>query len=78
MKNRFEVFSHFCIFCAKIKTQFNVYVHSLHNDNAKEYFFESFRSYMIQNNIIHQSFCVATSSQNRVVERKNRHFLKTI
>ena len=26
MKNRFEVFSHFCAFCAEIKTQFNISV----------------------------------------------------
>lgn len=39
MKNRFEVFSHFCV---EIKIQFNVFVDTLHSDNAKIFFSESF------------------------------------
>ena len=35
MKNRLELFSHFRAFCAKIHTQFHVYVQNLRSDNAK-------------------------------------------
>ena len=42
MKNRFELFSHFRVFCAEIHTQFHVYVQNLRSDNAKEYVSEQF------------------------------------
>jgi hypothetical protein len=37
MKNRSEVFTHFCALVAEIKTQFGVSVKTLRSDNAKEY-----------------------------------------
>ena len=36
MKNRSELFSHFCAFYAEIHTQFHVFIQSLRSDNAKE------------------------------------------
>ena len=36
MKNRSEVFSHFCAFSAEIKTQYDVFVKILRSDNGKE------------------------------------------
>lgn len=77
MKNRSELFSHFCAFCAEVKTQFKRSVQILRSDNAKEYLFAPFQSYMVQNDIIHQTSCVDTPSQNGVAERKNRHLLET-
>jgi len=76
MKNRSELFSHFCAFCAEIKTQFNVSVQTLRSDNAKEYFSTQFQSYMLQQGIIHQSSCVDTPSQNGLAERKIDTYLK--
>ena len=35
MKNRSELFSHFCVFCTKIHTKFHIYVQNLRSDNAK-------------------------------------------
>jgi hypothetical protein len=46
MKNRSEVFTHFSTFYAEIKTQFNISVHILRSDNAKEYMSVSFQHYM--------------------------------
>ncbi|KAK3025978.1 hypothetical protein RJ639_040952 [Escallonia herrerae] len=77
MKNRSEVFAHFSAFCAEIKTQFNVHVHILRSDNAKEYMSGSFQNYMNQRGILHQSSCTDTPAQNGVAERKNRHLLET-
>ena len=76
MKNRSELFSHFCAFYAKIHTQFHVYVQSLRSDNAKEYVSKQFQSFMLQHGILHQTSCVDTS-QNGVAERKNEHLLET-
>jgi len=77
MKSRSEVFTHFCAFCAEVKTQFNTSVRILRSDNAKEYMSELFQSYMRQHGILHQTSCVDTPSQNGVAERKNRHLLET-
>ena len=77
MKNRSELFSHFRAFHVEIHTQFNVYVQIMRSDNAKKYVSEQFQSFMLQNGILHQTFCVDTPSQNGVVER-NRHLLETI
>ena len=77
MKNRSEVFSCFTAFCAEIQNQFHTSVRILRSDNAKEYFSDSFNTYMTAHGIIHQSSCVDTSSQNGVAERKNRHLLET-
>ena len=77
MKNRLELFSHFRAFCAKIHTQFHVSVQNQRSDNAKEYMSEQFQSFMIQNDILHQTSCVDALSHDGVVERKNRHLLET-
>ena len=68
MKNRSEVFSHFCAFYAEIKTQFNVFVRILRSDNGKEYMSNSFQTYMTQYGILHQSFSMDTPSQNGVAK----------
>lgn len=36
MKNWSEVFSHIRVFCAEVKTQFNLSVHIVRSNNAKE------------------------------------------
>ena len=77
MKNHSELFSHFRAFCAKIHTQFHVYVQNQRSVNAKEYMSEQFQLFMLQNDILHQTSCVDTP-QNEVAERKNRHLLETV
>ena len=42
MKNRSELFSIFCAFCAEIKTQFHIPIRTLRSDNAKEYLSANF------------------------------------
>ena len=76
MKDHYELFSHFRAFYGEIHPQFHVYVQSLRSDNAKEYVSKQFQSFMLQNDIFHQSSCVDTP-QNGVAERKNRYLLET-
>jgi transposase InsO family protein len=73
MKDCSELFS---IFCAEIQTQFNLPVRILRSDNAREYFSSSFRTFMTNSGILHQSSCSHTPQQNGVAERKNRHLLE--
>ena len=50
---------------------------TLCTDNAGEDFSHSLGSYLCEHDIIHQSSCADTSSQNGVAEWKNRHLLET-
>ena len=76
MKNYYELFSPFRAFYAEKHTQYHVFVQSLRSDNAKEYVSEQFQSFMLQNDILHQTSCVDTPSQNGRAERKNRQLLE--
>ena len=77
MQTRSELFSKFRAFFVEIHTQFHLFVQNLRSDNAKEYMSEQFKSFMLQNGILHQTSYVDTHSQNGDVERKNRHLLET-
>ena len=77
MKNRAKLYSIFQKFYAEILTQFNISIRVLRSDNAREYFFAPFISFMSQHGILHQSSCAHTAQQNGVAERKNRHLIET-
>ena len=77
MKSRSELFYHFNAFCIEIQTQFNFSVQSLRSDNDKEYLSEPFQCFVLQHEILHQTSCVDTPSQNGVAERKNIYLLET-
>ena len=77
IKSRSMFFSHFSAFCYEIQTQFHVPIQTLRSDNAKEYLSKLFQSFTLQREILHQTFCVDTPSQNGVAERKNKHLLET-
>ena len=53
-------------------------VQTLRSDNAKEYLLKQFQSFMLQKEILHQTSCVDTPSQNGVDVRKYRHLLETV
>lgn len=63
-------------FLALIKTQFDVTMKVLRSDNRSEFFNSECNSLFQSNAIIHQSSCVQTPQQNRIVERKHRHILE--
>lgn len=52
-------------------------LYTLRSDNAKEYFSDSFQTYMLHNGILYQPSCVDTPSPNSMAERKVRHLLET-
>ena len=63
-------------FHSMIQTQFHTKIQILRTDNGTEYFNHSLSTYLQENGIIHQSFCVNTPQENGVAERKNRHILE--
>ena len=75
MKTRVELFSIFQKFHAEIRTRFNTSIRILRGENAKEYYYTAFSSFMSSHEILHQSSCAYTPQQNGVVERKNRHLV---
>ena len=70
IKIRFELFSNFTAFCVEIQTQFHVPMQIVRSDNAKKSLSEPFQSFVLQQGILHQTFCVNTPSQNGVAKRK--------
>ena len=78
MKTRAKSFSIFHKCHAEVRTQFNISICILRSDNAKEYLFGPFSSFLSSHEILHQSSCTYTPQQNGVVECKNRHLVKTV
>ena len=78
MNSRSEVFTHFCVFHAEVKTRFSASLCMLRSDNAKKYKSNLFQSFTRQHGILHQTSCVDTPSQNGIVEWNNRHLLEII
>ena len=77
MKTRAKLFSIFQKFHTEVQTQFNTSICILRSDNAKEYLYRPFSSFMSSHGILHQSSCAYTSQQNRVAERNNHHLVET-
>ena len=77
MKTRAKLFSIFQKFHVEIRTQFNTSIRILRSDNAKEYFFMSFPSFMSSHGILHQPSYAYTPQQNGVAEHKNHHLVET-
>jgi len=78
MKEKSKVSQIFQNFHAMIQTQFQTKIQILKTDNAKEYFNSSLNTYCLNQGIIHVSYYVNTSQQNRVAEMKNIHLLEVV
>lgn len=63
-------------FLQLVKTQFESNVKSFISDNGIEFFNSSCHDLFSIGSIVHQSSCVHTPQQNKVVERKHRQLLK--
>jgi len=77
MKNHSALFLIIESFFNKIKNQFGVSIRLLRSDNAREYFSQSFTTYMKSHDILHQTFYAYTPPQNGVAERRNKHLVET-
>ena len=78
MKTRAKLFFILQKFNAEVRTQFNTSIRILRSDNAKEYLFGPFSSFLSSHEILHQTTSADTPQQNRVVERKNCHLVETV
>jgi len=61
----------------EIKNQFGKVIEVSCSDNAKEYSSIKFTSFLSAQGIWHESTCPHTQLQNGIVERKNKHLIKT-
>ena len=77
MKSRTELFSIFLKFFVEIRNQFHTSIRLLQNDNALEYLFAPFSTFLSSHGILHQSSYAYTPQQNGVAELKNCHLVET-
>ena len=76
MKNKNEVFSCFKDFHSAVQTQYGAVVKVFKSDNGTEYGNITFRAYLPDQGIPHQTTCPYTPAQNGLAERKNIHLLE--
>ena len=68
-----EIFKNFNVM---INTQFQTKIQIFRTNNGTEYFNSILGPYLREHCIIHQSSCIATTQQNGISERKDRHLLQ--
>ena len=78
MKTQAELSYIFQKFHAKIGNQFNTSIRILQSDNATEFFFVPFSSFMSSHGILHQSSHAYTPQQNGVVKCNNCYLVETV
>ena len=76
MKEKSKTSQIFKNFHAMVRTQFQMNIQVLKNDNARDFFNSTLGPFLLSNGIVHQSTCVDTPQQNGVAKRKNRHLLE--
>ncbi|XP_061370184.1 uncharacterized protein LOC133312919 [Gastrolobium bilobum] len=70
MKAKSEVRHHIQSFVSLIENQFRITIKAFRSDNGPEFFMTD---YFDRKGILHQTSCVESPEQNRVVERKHQH-----
>ena len=78
LQSKSEVFDKFVHFKNLVENQFSVKIKTFRSDGGGEYTSTIFKSYLSQNDIIHQISCPYTPQQNGLVERKHRHLVEAI
>lgn len=76
LKTKEEVKEIFKILITMIRTQFEKNIKIIRSNNETEYINHEVQTIFQNEGIAHETSCVRTSQQNRVVEQKNRHILK--
>lgn len=77
LQSKSEVLDKFVHFKNLVENQFSVKIKTFRSDGGGEYISTIFKSYLSQNDIIHQISCPYTPQQNGFVERKHRHLVET-
>lgn len=77
LKAKFEVFSKFVQFKTMVETQFYVKIKTFRSNGGGEYTSNAFKSFLLQNGIVHQVSCPYVPQQNGLVKRKHRHLIET-
>ena len=77
LKSKSEVFTKFTHFKAMIETPFSAKIKIFRSDRGGEYTSNVFKTYLLQQGIIHQLSCPNTPQQNGLVERKHKHLIET-
>ncbi|CAN6453893.1 unnamed protein product [Victoria cruziana] len=72
-----KIFSKFKNFYSMIKTQFETNIKIFRIDSGGEFVSNEFEVFLKNQGIIHQKFCLTTPQQNKVTEKKYRHFIET-
>ncbi|XP_075112463.1 uncharacterized protein LOC107806618 [Nicotiana tabacum] len=76
IQSKCEVYVVLKNFISVIKTQFDVNIKILRNDNGTKFFNSKCNELLYSFGIIHQSSCSYTYQQNGTVERKHRHIME--
>lgn len=58
-----------------VKNQYNAKIQVLCDDNDGKYQSSDFQKHIETHGIVHQTTCLNTPQQNKVVKRKNRYLL---
>ncbi|KAM1068509.1 hypothetical protein ACFX2A_000471 [Malus domestica] len=72
MRHKSDTCTFFMHFIALVETQYMSTVKIIRSDNGPKFNLDSFYS---SKGIVHQTSCVVTPQQNRIVKRKHRHLL---
>ncbi|GJV84095.1 ribonuclease H-like domain-containing protein [Tanacetum coccineum] len=78
IKSKDEVSHFITVFYNLIKNQFKRKIKVFRSDNGTEFVNQSVSKLCSDKGIIHQTSCVYTPQQNRIVERKHRHLLNVV
>lgn len=71
-----RVLEAFINFQSYVSNHYNAKIKFFRSDNGGEYTSKSFKQFLNQHGIVHQTSCPYTPQQNGVAERKNRHLME--
>ena len=78
MKNKSEVFVHFCAFQRLVENKFNTKIKTFQSDGGGEFDNMAMLAHFSNSGISFHKSCPDTPQQNRVAERKHRHVIEIV
>lgn len=77
LSQKSKVFTKFVHFKAIIENLFSTKIKTFRSNGGGEFTTNEFKTFLLQQGIIHQISCPYNSQQNGLVERKHRHLIET-